>query len=52
MHCGKTAIKKINRVHKRALSILLRDYDASLDELLVKNKEKNYSCSEFSDAHD
>ena len=27
-------------VHKRALSILLRDYDASFDELLVKNEEK------------
>ena len=40
MFCGKTANKEINRVHKRALSILLRDYDASFDELLVKNEEK------------
>ena len=40
MFYGHTANKEINRVHKRALSILLRDYDASFDELLVKNEEK------------
>ena len=40
MFCGKTANKEINRVHKRTLSILLRDYGASFDELLVKNEEK------------
>ena len=40
MFCGKTANKEIIRVYKRALSILLRDYDASFDELLVKNEEK------------
>ena len=38
--CGKTANNEINRVHKRALRILLRDYDGSFDELLVENKEK------------
>ena len=37
---GKTANKEINREHKRALSILLRDYDASLDESLSKIKIK------------
>ena len=30
MFCGKTANNEINRVHKRALRIVLRDYDASL----------------------
>ena len=38
--CGKTANKEINRAHKRALRILLMDYDAPFDELLVKNEEK------------
>ena len=40
MFCGKTANKKINRAHKRALRILLKDYDAPFDKLLVKNEEK------------
>ena len=40
MFCGKTANNEINRVHKRALRIILRDYDASFDELLVENEEK------------
>ena len=40
MFCGKTANKEINRVHKRALRILLRDYAAPFDELLVKNEGK------------
>ena len=40
MSYEKTANKEINRVHKRALRILLRDYDAPFDELLVKNEEK------------
>ena len=40
MFCRKTANREINRVHKRALRIVLRDYDASFDELLVKNEEK------------
>ena len=40
MFCGKTANNEINRVHKRALRIVLRDYDASFDELLAENEEK------------
>ena len=40
MFCGKTANKEINRVHKRALRILLKDYDASFEELLIRNDEK------------
>ena len=40
MFCGKTANNEINRVHKRALRILLRDYDASFDELLAENEKK------------
>ena len=40
MFCVKTANKEISRVHKRALRILLRDYDASFGELCVKNEEK------------
>ena len=50
MFCGKTANKEINRVLKRVFRILLRDYDAPFDELLVNN-EKSYSCSELADAH-
>ena len=38
--CGKTANNEINRVHKRALLIALRDYDPSFVELLVSNEEK------------
>ena len=40
MFCGTTANNESNRVHKRALRILLRDYDASFDELLFENEEK------------
>ena len=40
MFCGKNVNKEINRVHKRALRILLNDYNASFDELLIKNDEK------------
>ena len=40
MFCGRTANNEINRVHKRALRILLKDYDASFDELLIRNDEK------------
>ena len=36
--CGKTANNELNRVHKRALRVVLRDYDASFDELLVENE--------------
>ena len=34
--CGKTQNKEIDRVHKRALRILLDDYTSSFDELLQK----------------
>ena len=40
MFCGRTANKEINSVHKLALRILLQDYDASFDELLIRNEEK------------
>ena len=40
MFCGKTANNETNRVYKRALRIVLRDCDASFDELLVENEEK------------
>ena len=36
MFCGKTQDKEIDRVHKRALRILLEDYTSSFDELLQK----------------
>ena len=39
MFCGKTANKEINRVHKRALCILLRGCDAPLVDLLFKSEE-------------
>ena len=50
MFCGKTANKEINRVHKRALGIILRDYDTSLMSCLSKMKRKlfmfrTYRCS-------
>ena len=37
---GRTGNKQINRLHKRALRILLKDFDASFDELLIRNDEK------------
>ena len=40
MFCGKTANNDINRVHKRALRSVSRDYNASFDELLVENEER------------
>ena len=40
MFCGRAANKEINRLHKRALRILLQDYDASFNELLIRNEEK------------
>ena len=40
MFCGRTANKEINRVQKRALRILLKDFDASFDDLLIRNEEK------------
>ena len=36
MFCGKTQNKEIDRVHKRALRILLEDQTPSFDELLLK----------------
>ena len=42
MLSGKTANKEINRAHKRALSILLRDYDASLMSCLSKMRRKPF----------
>ena len=47
MFCGKTTNKEINRAHKRALRILLRDYYAPFDELLVKNEEKAIHVQNF-----
>ena len=32
--------KKLTRAHKRALRILLRDYDTPFDELFIRNDEK------------
>ena len=40
MLCGRTANKEIDRGHKRALRILLKDYDDSFDELLIRNERK------------
>ena len=42
MFCGKTATNEINRAHKRALSILLREYDAYLMSCLSKIKRKPF----------
>ena len=36
MFCRKTQNKEIDRVHRRALIILLDDYTSSFDELLQK----------------
>ena len=35
------AIEEINKVHKRAFSILLKNYNAPFGELLIRNNEKN-----------
>ena len=40
MFCGKTSNREINRIHKRALRILLNDYEASFEELLRRNNEQ------------
>ena len=40
MFCGKGANNKINKIHKRALRVLLDDYDASFADLLVRGNEK------------
>ena len=39
MFCGKTTNDMVNRVHKRALRVILCDYDSSFEELLHKNEE-------------
>ena len=39
MFCGRTTNDEINRVHKRALRVLLNDYDSSFEELLHRNEE-------------
>ena len=39
MFCGKTTNDEVNRVHKRALRVLLNDYDSSFEELLHRNEE-------------
>ena len=40
MYCGRTANKEINSVHKQAPCILLKDFHASFDELLIRNEDK------------
>ena len=40
MFSGKTSNREINRIHKRALRILLNDYEASFEELLQRNNEQ------------
>ena len=37
--CGKTINDKVNSVHKRALRVLLNDYNFSFEELLYRNEE-------------
>ena len=39
MFCGKTANEEVNRVHKRALRVLLNDFDSNFEELLHRNEE-------------
>ena len=40
MFCGKGANNKISRIHKRALRVLLDDYDAPFPYLLLRSNEK------------
>ena len=42
MFCGRTANREINRGHTRELRILLKDYDVSFDELLIRNDENTF----------
>ena len=44
MFCGKTANNTINRLHKRALRALYRDYDATFEELLRRSGELTIHC--------
>ena len=39
MFCGKTANEEVNRVHKRALRVLLNDFDSTFEEFLHRNEE-------------
>ena len=39
MFCGKTANEEVNRVHKRALRVLLNDFESNFEELLHRNEE-------------
>ena len=39
MFCGKTSNDDINRLHKRALRVLLDDYESTFEELLRKRGE-------------
>ena len=44
MFCGKTANNTINRLHKRALRALYRDYDAPFEELPRRSGELTIHC--------
>ena len=39
LFCGKTANENMDRVHKRALRVLLDDHESTFDVLLAKNNE-------------
>ena len=39
MFYGKTANEEVNRVLKRALTVLLRDFDSTFEDLLHRNME-------------
>ena len=41
MFHGKIANDELNRVQKRALRVLLNDYDSSFEALLHRNEEVN-----------
>ena len=49
MFCGKTANEEVNRVHKRALRVLLNDFDSNFEELLHRNEEVTCkgTCKKF-----
>ena len=47
MFCGKTANGSIYRVHKRALRILLDDYESTFEALLPENDETNIHAQNF-----
>ena len=44
MFCGKTANNTINRLHKRALRVLYREYGASFEDLLRRSGELTVRC--------